>query len=544
MSKIKIFGLGGLNEDGKNIYIVEVDNDIFVLDCGLKFATENMYGVDYIIPDFEYLVQNKKRIRGVFITHGHYENMGAVNELLTLIPQLKVYATTFTKYMLINDGVSEKNIVEITPHKKIGFKSCSVFPMSISHSAPDSVMYVINTKDGAICYTGDFVIDPLMMGHYSMDIGKYGYIGKQGVLCLLSESINSEKNGHTAQSQRLTEYYRDIVNKAPGRIFFSVLPNNIYTIGQIFNSIENTDRKVVAMGKNLQNIINFAKKENYLSFSDEILGDLNNIKDNNTVFLIGDDKEKPYNSVDKIINGYDKYLSFRKDDTVIFAEPRWDSSEKKLVHIEDEIARMDAKSISLPKDKTVSLHASKEDLMLMIKLLSPKYYMPVKGEYRYMVENGDIANSLGVSKDNIILKQNGDVVEFNNGELVNKFEKIKVNDILIDGKSNDDIGELVLKDREMLSENGILLISATLNKRTKQLLAGPEVTTRGFIYVKDSGDMISEIKEISKTIIDRNTFDNYVEYTKIKTEIREELSKYFYEKTECKPMIIAVIQEI
>ena len=544
MSKIKIFSLGGLNENGKNTYIIEVNNDIYVFDCGLKYAKENLYGIDYIIPDFDYLVKNKKKIKGVFITHGHYENMGAVSDLINLIPDIKIYATKFTKFVLLNEGVPEKNIIEITPHKKLSFKSCSIFPVSVSHSAPDSVMYIVNTKDGIIAYTGDFLIDSRMNNHYAMDLGKISYIGKQGVLCLLSESVFSERSGFTSPNHRLTDFFKDTINRSEGRVIFSILPNHIYTIQEIFDSMINSHRKIVIMGKKLQNVVQFSKKEGYLTFDDSYVGDLLNIKDNNSIILIGDDKEKPYASIDRIVNGYDKFINLKNSDTVVFAEPRYDHVEKKLVKLEDEIARIGGKTISIPQDKIILHHASSEDILLMLKLLNPKYYMPVKGEYRYMVENANLASAIGINKDNIILKQNGEVVNFVDGKLIDKFESIKVNDVLIDGNASDDVGELVLKDREMLGESGIVLISATLNKKTKEILIGPEVTTRGFIYVKDSKEMVEEIKKISLEVIERNTNHNYVDYSKIKVEIREELGKYLYHETECKPMIIAVVQEI
>jgi len=229
---------------------------------------------------------------------------------------------------------------------------------------------------------------------------------------------------------------------------------------------------------------------------------------------------------------------------VIFSEPRYDSNEKLLVKIENELSMFGCRILSIPKEKNILHHASQEDLLLMLKLMSPKYYMPVKGEYRYLVGNADLASSLGMPNENIILKQNGDVVVFEDGVLKESTEHIKVNDILIDGKSSDDVGELVIKDREMLSENGIVLISATISKKTKTLLVGPEVTTRGFIYVKDSKEIIYEIKRISEEVITRNIVDNFVDFNKIKTEIRTELSKFLYEETECKPMIIAVVQEV
>lgn len=544
MSKIKIFGLGGLSESGKNSYVIEVDDDIYVFDAGIKFASGNLLGIDYIMPDFSYLIKNKKRIKGLFITHGHKENMGAVADLLKDIPTLKIYATKFTKFELMEDGVLESNIVLIKPHKKINFNNVSIFPIAVSHSCPDSVMYVINTKDGAICYTGDFIIDPSMQGAYDMDLGKIAYVGKQGVLCLLCESSFAEKHGHTSPNHRLVEFYRDVINHHENRILFSVLPSHLYTIAEIFEAAQNQHRKIVIMGKRLQNVVNFSKKEGYLDFNPEILGDLSNINDDNAILLVMDDKTYAYANMNKILNGYDKYVNLKHTDTIVFAEPRYDSTEKALVKLQNELAMFGCSIETVPKDKEILLHASREDLMLMIKLINPKFYMPVKGEYRYMVNNANLASSLGMPSSNILLKQNGDVITFEDGELKEDFSKIKVDDVLIDGNSNDDIGDLVIKDREMLSENGIVLISATVDKHDKVLLVGPEVTTRGFIYVKDSSDMINEIKHICEEIINRNINPKFIDFNQIKLQIREELSKYLYQETECKPMIIAVVQEV
>ena len=261
MSKIKIFGLGGLSESGKNSYVVEVDNDIFVFDAGIKFASGNLLGIDYIVPDFSYLVKNRKRIKGLFITHGHKENMGAVKDLVQDIPELKIYATKYTRFELIEDGVNSDNIILIKPHKKISFGEVSIFPIAVSHSAPDSVMFVINTKDGAIAYTGDFIIDPSMSGAYDMDLGKIAYVGKQGVLCLLSESSFAEKDGHTSPNHRLVDFYSNVINHHDKRILFSVLPDHLYTIAEIFEAASNSHRKIVIMGKRLQNVVNLVRKK-------------------------------------------------------------------------------------------------------------------------------------------------------------------------------------------------------------------------------------------------------------------------------------------
>ena len=544
MEKIRIFSLGGLDEMGKNTYIIEINEDIFVFDCGLKYADNNMYGIDYIIPDYEYLIKNKQRIKGVFITHGYYENMGAAADLSRIIPGIKFYATHYTKFVLMDLGVKEENIIEITPNKALKFGTITIFPLPVSHSVPGAVMYSINTQNGAICYTGDFIIDPLMRGAYDMDLGKIAYIGKKGVLCLLCESVFSEHVGHTSPSHRLSSFFGDIISKYDSRIFFSVLPTHLYTIQDIFEAAKNSHRKIVIMGKKLQNFIRFATENHYLEYHPDLIGDLSNINDSNSILLICDDKANAYASISKIVNGYDKFITLRKGDAIVFAEPRYDANEKTIVKLENDLAMAGCKIVSLPKEKNILHHASSEDIMLMIKLMNPKYYMPVKGEYRYMVNNANLANALGIKPENIFLKQNGDIIEIIDGKATDKFERIKVKDTLIDGKSSDDVGELVMKDREMLSDNGIVLVSATLSKKDKVLLVGPEITTKGFIYVKEAKDLIHKMKEISEEVITRNINNGFVDYNKIKTELRSELSNYLYEQTECKPMIIAVVQEV
>lgn len=543
MSKIKIMAMGGLNENGKNTYVIEVDNSIFIFDAGIKFVIDQMYGIDYIIPDYDYLIKNKAKIKGLFLTHGHPENVGGVFDLIKVLPNIKIFATKYTIEYLKLDGFDASKVVEITAHHKINFGEISVFPININHSVPDSVMYVVNTKDGAIVYTGDFLIDPSMTGNYSMDLGKIAYIGKLGVLCLLSESSFSERVGHTSPEHKFESYYTDVINKAEGRLIISVFDDHLYTIQEIFNAMVNSHRKVVIMGHKLQALVNMAIKNNYLNVMPNAIGTLDDINNKNTIILICDDKRTQYHNVKKIISGYDKFINLKDTDSILFAEPSYDYNEKSLVDIQNELALMSIESYTIPKGRNILQHASTEDLMMMIDLLKPKYYMPVEGEYRYMVGNANLASSLGIPDDNIILKQNGDVVTFENGVLSKKQENVKINETLIDGSMGEDVGELVIKDREVLSESGIVLISATLSKKTKEILVGPEVTTRGFIYVKDSSEMIEEIKKICTKIIDRNVTE-YIDFNKIKQEVRDELSKYFYNETESKPMIIAVIQEV
>ena len=551
MSKIKIFALGGLNETGKNMYVVNVDDNIFIFDAGLKYGNDKMLGIDYIIPNPEYLIRNRKNIRGLFLTHGHESHMGGVSDLIKAIPEIPVYATKFTmeivKRDLMEDGITKANLKEIKPHQSIGFtKELVVFPINVTHSIPDSVCYVLYTKDGAIVYTGDFVFDSNMQGAYKTDIGKLAYVGKQGVLCLLAESIYSDKPGFTTPNNRVSDFIADVLSKYDDRIIATILPAHIYRVQEIFNEVMKTHRKIVIMGKSLQDMINMAIDMNYITIDKDRIGDLSNLNDKGVVVLISDEKEKPFANLERILKGFDKYIKLKDTDTIFITEPSYAGMEKRYAVILDEIAKENLNVECLSSKKHLLHHASREDLSMMINLMNPKYYFPVKGEYRHQYQNADIAYDLGMPRENIILKLNGDVAEFIDGNLQETNEHIDIDDILIDGKTQNDIGELVLKDREMLGENGIVIISATLDRQTKKLIAGPEVLTRGFIYVKENQDMVEVTKEISLRVINDNinATTNKIDYTKIKNEVREELGKYFYKETEAKPMIITVIQEI
>ena len=550
MSKIKIFSLGGLNENGKNMYVIDVDNSIFIFDAGLKYATDKMLGVDYILPDYTYIKENKNKIKGIFLTHGHDSNMGAMADILYEMPNLPVYATKFTmevlKEDLLESGVTATCLKEIRPHSKLTFGELVVFPISVTHSIPDSVCYVLYTKDGAIVYTGDFVFDSTMMGAYKTDIGKLAYVGKQGVLCLLSESIYAEKEGHTSPNNRVSSFIREVLHKNENRIIATIMTAHIYRVQELLSEVATTKRKVVIMGKSLQNIINKSIEMGYLNFNKSQIGDLSNANDKDVVILISDEKEKPYMNLERILKGFDKYIKLKETDTIFITEPPYEGLEKRTALIMDEIAKKDVNAICLNAKKHLLHHASREDLMLMINLINPKYYFPVKGEYRHQVMNAEIAERLGIPKENIILKQNGDVATFVGGKLTEELEHVETDEILIDGKSQGDIGDLVLKDREMLGENGIVIVSCTLNKKNKDILAGPEILTRGFVYVKESGELLRETQEICLDVIkDSIDIENKnVDYNKIKNDVREKLGKYFYKETECKPMVITVIQEV
>ena len=548
MSKIKLFSLGGLNENGKNMFVMEIDDDILVFEAGLKYSDECTLGIDYIIPNIDYLKQNVKRIKGVFLTHGHDENVGALVDIYKYLDNVKVYGSKFTMDIVRKEFESYKvdttNLVEIKVNKAITIGSVKVFPVSLSHSIPDNFGYAVYTNDGVIFYGSDFVFDAVMRGSYQTDIGKLAYIGKQGVLCLLSESIYADRTGYTTPNHRIEGLIAKTLNKAPGRIIFNVLNSHLYRIQELFNEVMKTDKKIVIMGKRLQNIVNYSLDNGYLHIDRKFIGDLSNLNDKNTIILNTNEREKPYANMIRIINGYDKFIKIEPTDTVFLATPIYEGREKTFYKMLDDIAKIGADSVILSPKKYLSYHASSEDLMMMLELMQPKYYFPIKGEYRNQVANANLAEMVGIPPENIILKENGYVATFENGELVEDYLKIPTGSISIDGDSSDDIGEVVLKDRELLSQNGIIIITATMNKKTKKILVGPEILTRGFIYVKDSTEIIDKIKEICSKIITENTYPNYIDYTKIKNTIREQLSNYLFNATGNKPMIITVMQEL
>lgn len=526
MSKIRIFALGGQNEIGKNMYVVEVNENIYVFEAGLKYADDKLLGVDYIIPNYDYLKENKDRIKGIFITHGHDQQMGALSDILTDIPNVNIYAGKFTleiiKHDLEESEINNANLIEISAHKKIDFGTESIFPIQVSHALPDSYLYVLNTSDGGIIFTGNYIFDPSMMGPYSTDIGKLAYIGKQNVLCLMNESMYAEKRGYTSPNHRASSVIRETINENDGRIFFNIFETQIYRIQELFNEITKTNRNVVIMGKALENIILKGIEFGYIDFDKERIKTISHVNDDGILVIISNEREKPYSSLKRILRNSDKFVTLKDTDTVVILSPIYESSEITATKVFNKISKVGSKLIILSK-KYLSPHCSSEDIMLMINLMKPKYYLPVTGEYRHQVENALLAKQLNIPQENILLKLNGEVTTFIDGELVDNDEKIAIEDILIDGKTVGDIGDLVLKDREMLSDSGIVIVNANIDKQNRNIINKPNIVTKGFIYVKENIDVIKEAENIVSEVIKENVKENYIDYNKIKMAIREKL---------------------
>ena len=435
-----MFSLGGLDENGKNMFVIEVDKNIFVFEAGLKYADELTLGIDYIIPNVTYLKENKKRIKGIFLTHGHDENIGALTDIVDDLGNPCIYGSKYTleivKDEFDNSNIKYKNMKEIKAYVPIEIGNVKIFPVNLSHSTPDNFGYAIYTKDGVIFYASDYVIDSLMKGAYKTDIGKLAYIGKQNVLCLLTESFYAGVEGFTSPRHRIAPLIRETLNNSDGRIIFNVLDSHLYRIQELFTEVEKTNRKIVIMGKRLKKIIDFAIENHYLYISKDIIGDLSNINDKNVVILNANEKDKPYYNIMRIVNGYDKFIKFNEDDTVFLATPIYDNREKTFYSLLDDIAKSGANVVSLSSKKYLSHHASNEDLMTMINLMNPKYYFPIRGEYKNQVMNAELAEMVGIPKSNIILKENGDVVTFKNGKKMKEVaQAVPIDRILLETDS-------------------------------------------------------------------------------------------------------------
>ncbi len=549
MHKIKVFALGGLNENGKEMYVIEVDEAIFVFDAGLKFSDSNLLGIDYIIPNFEYLVKNKNRVKGLFLSHGHIDNIGSVSHLLKEIPELKMFSSDFTASILREEleeaEIKNYNLYEVKPNQKLLFDNVKIVPIKSTHSIPGSFGFAVETQDGIIYYTSDFLFDSKVPKGYETDLTALSKLSEKGVICLLCESIYAERAGYTSPNHRLDNFLSELFMKYDDkRIVFTVFEGELHRIQELFDGILDTPRKVVLMGNKLQKLVKSAIEMGYLTISEDKIGNLSDINDKNSVILISNEKESPFLHLEKIFAGYDKYIKLKADDVIVIAQSLEDGSEKKQAQIMDEIARIGAIGIKLSSKKNALYHASKEDIMLMIKLLNPKYYFPINGEYRYLFQNMELALLLGISKENVILKQNGEVALFEDGKLTLTNNLIPADAILIDGNSTSDVGDLVLKDREILSSDGIVIISVAVDRETKSIVSGPEVNTKGFIYVKNNFDLLEEVKKQSLEVVKKFISGQEIDHNKIKLEIRDKISKYLYKETMSNPMIISVVTEV
>lgn len=546
---IKIISLGGQGELGKNMYLIEVNEDLYILDAGLMLPEDEMLGIDAVIPDISYLLDNKERIQGIFISHGHEDHIGALSYLLKYI-KVPVYGTKLTlaliKMKLKDDGFNGKaDLVEITSDSVLSFPETALSFFRTNHSIPDSLGIVIHTRDGAIVYTGDFKFDQAATGAYKPEISKMASLGEEGVLCLLSDSTGAELPGFTASEASAEKKMTDEFYKANGRIIVACFASDINRIQHVLSAAAASGRKVAVVGKSLQKVFDIAVNLGYIEVDEEMIisvNEINTIDDHEVVILATGHQGEPIAALQKMAKKTHKQVTIKEGDTVLIAASPLKGGEIILAKTVDLLYRVGA-NVSTRSQVHVTGHGSQEELKMMINFMQPKYLIPIHGEFRHLYSHEKIGHELGIPPENIIIADKGDVVEVS-AQKIRLSGKVPAGNILIDGSGVGDVGNIVLRDRRLLSQDGILIVVVTLHRQDKSIAAGPEIISRGFVYVRESEKLMEEATAIVSEIVKKNGARQPFDWSTLKQEMRDSLNQYLYEKTKRRPMILPIIMEI
>lgn len=550
MDQVRIFALGGLDENGKNMYVVEVNEAIFIIEAGLKYPDTGQLGVEFIIPDFSYLIENKDRIKGIFITHAHDDVIAALPYLLKQI-NIPVYTGALTASIL-HETLKKEGIKDVKIHRMkrtsrqvIGGVKVRTFPMT--HAFPDNFGIAINTDQGYIVYTGEFIVDyDMLQEEYLCDLNELSDIGKKGVLCLLSESQGVEQSGHTAPRHRITSLIKPIFEASTSRILISCYSQSLFRIIEIIELAKKQNRRIFFHDKGIRDLLKHLETMKYYRVPKDMLISEKEFSDDmeDVVVLVSGIGKNLFRTMTNIANHEDKYVSFRTSDTIIVASPIVSGTELDANNMENEIYKEGGKIFTLSSKTVLSMHPSVEDLKMMLYLFRPKYYIPVKGEYRHLFMNANLAMSVGYSADRIVVLENGQIATFENKVLKSVAEHIELEDTLIDGKENWDVTGVVLKDREVLSTDGVMIIGVGVNFKTKKVINGPDVQTRGLIYLKDAEHIIKEVGNIMEECINTAVEEKRYENLTVRGEARDKIVRYLLKETGKRPMVLPVIIEI
>ncbi|MCD5003020.1 ribonuclease J [Enterococcus saccharolyticus] len=551
MSKIKIIPLSGVRENGKNLYIAEVEEDIFVLDCGLRYPENELLGIDTVIPDFSYLEENADRVAGVFVTHGHADAIGALPYFLEKI-QAPVFGTQLTielAKMAVHRYEPTKKFKEfhvIDVHSEIDFRGTTVSFFSTTHTIPDSVGICLNTPEGNIVYTGDFKFDQAAIPMYQTDFARLAEIGKEGVLALLSTSSNAENAATVASEAQIADEVADTIRYWEGRIIVACVASNLQRVQQVIEAAHRADRKVVLTGQDFGKIIRTAMKLNKITLPDEHIlitqKEMSKYDDNQIVILETGRMGEPIKALQRMASGAHRTLKIKEGDLVYITTTPTIAMETFVAKTEDIIYRTGATVKSISDNLRVSGHASPNDLQLMLNFMKPKYFLPVQGEYRLLAAHAKLAQEVGIPLNRIFIAARGDVLEYAKGELISA-GSVPAENVMVDGIGVGDIGNIVLRDRKVLSEDGIFVAVVTINRREKRIVSKPQITSRGFVYVKASRDLIREGGEMVEQIVEKHLNEPDFEWGKLKQDIRDQLSRYLFEQTKRRPVILPVIME-
>lgn len=548
--KVKIIPLGGLGEIGKNITVFECDDEIIVVDCGIAFPDEEMYGVDLIIPDISYLKNNVKKIKGIFLTHGHEDHIGSLPYVLKEV-NVPIYGTKLT-IGIVKTKLEEHNLLsEVKLHNVeagdiIKFDKFKVEFIRNTHSIADSCSLAIFTPVGTILHTGDFKIDYTPIDGETMDLQRISNLGKEGVTLLMADSTNVERKGHSLSEKSIGHTLDRIISKAKGRVIVATFASNIHRMQQIVDASIKNKRKVVFNGRSMENISKVAMELGYLHIPENSVLSIDDLKDydNSKITLITTGSQgEPMASLARIAFSNHRKIAIEHEDTFIISASPIPGNDKLISRVINELFRKGADVIYEDlADVHVSGHAYQEELKLIHTLVNPKYFMPVHGEYRHLKHHGDLAENLGMDKNNIFILETGNVLELTkNG--CKKEGKVRTGAVFVDGLGVGDVGNIVLRDRRHLAQDGMLTIVVAIERETLSIVSGPDVITRGFVYVKESEELINKVKEISVIEVEKCLEIGVIEWYVLKSNVKKAVENYIYEKTKRRPTIIPIIME-
>ena len=548
--RIRIFCLGGLDEDGKNMMVVEVNQDIYIIEAGIKFPEEKeSLGIEFIVQDFTYLIENQDRIAGIFITHGHDDVMGALPYLMKNI-KANIYTSPLASKAIHKvfkkERITGSKIYTIKRHdqRKIGAHKVVFFP--VTHAYPGTFGLAISTSQGYVVYSGEFIEDyDDLHDSYRGDFTTCSKLGNEGVLVLLQESKGAERSGHTAPNHRITEKFSQVLEQTDhNRVFVSVYTQSVYRIQEIIECCIQYDRPMIFYSKELRELV--ANLEDFnVSIPKKLVLDPSYIKEapDNVVVIISGQGKSLFKTMSNIANNEVEDIVFTQNDVIVIASPVIPGVEKVFKSMENDIYKEEGTILVLDCN-VLSMHPSKEDLKMMLFLMKPKYYIPVKGEYRHLYMNSEIALEMGYKPSQIILLDNGQVATFENQKLRSCSMELELHDVMIDGKENWDMAGVVLKDREILSTDGVMILAIGLDAKTKKIINGPDIQTRGLIYVKDAEYITTDVGKILEDTIQEAVANKTYDNLTTRNEIRDKISKYLYKQTAKRPMVLPVILEI
>lgn len=548
---VKIIPLGGLGEIGKNITAIECGEEIIIIDCGVSFPDEDMYGVDLVIPDIKYLIERRDKIKGMFLTHGHEDHIGAIPYILKQI-NIPVYGTRLTLGLVENklkehEMLSDCTIISVQTGDTIKLDKLSVEFIGVTHSIADSCALAIYTPQGIILHTGDFKIDYTPIDGRITDLSRISQIGKKGVLLLMADSTNVERSGHSLSEKTIGETLTRIFSNTKGRVIVATFASNIHRMQQIANASMKYNRKIAFSGRSMENISQVAMELGYLHIPNNYIVDIdeiNNYPNENITIITTGSQGEPMAGLSRIAYGSHRKIEIHRDDLFIISASPIPGNDKMISRVINQLFRKGVEVIYEDLEEVhVSGHAYQEELKLIHTLVNPKYFMPVHGEYRHLKHHSDLAIKLGMSPKNVFTLETGQVLEISKSG-VNTSKRVHTGVVYVDGIGVGDVGNIVLRDRRELAKDGMVTIVIAIERETYSILAGPDIITRGFIYARESESLINSIKNISKEEVERCLENKVIEWQVLKGSVKKSVEYYIYDKTKRRPSVFPIIMEV